>query len=131
MMEQFSKHLNTLLAAILSAEADDGIGWLCRCANSKEVALYRCIDCSFSPVLCSTCIIMSHSRDPFHRMQKWNGVNFHRTSLLELGQTICLGHRGASCSNRFPGSKGCATTVVHTNGLYQVHNSTPSTATAF
>ncbi|KAF8687043.1 hypothetical protein AX14_003749, partial [Amanita brunnescens Koide BX004] len=119
MMEQFSKHLHMLQAAILSTKADDDVGRHCQC--EKEVALYRCIDCPFSPILCGTCIITSHSHNPFHHVQKWNGLHFHCISLLELGQTIRLRHHGASCSNRFPGSKGRTTTVVHTNSIHQVN----------
>ena len=118
MMEQFSKHFDSLQAAILSTETDDNVGQHCQCQG--DAALYRCIDCSFSPILCGACIIASHASDPFHRMQKWNGLCFHRISLLDLGQTVQLGHHGAPCPNRLPGSTGRSTTVIHINGIHQV-----------
>ena len=118
MMEQFSKHFDLLQAAILSTETDDNVGQRCQCQG--DAALYCCIDCSFSPILCGACIIASHASDPFHRMQKWNGLCFHRISLLDLGQTVQLGHHGAPCPNRLPGSTGRSTTVVHINGIHQV-----------
>lgn len=118
MMEQFSKYLDQLQAAIFSTETDDGVGRLCEC--TKEVALYRCADCSFPRVLCRTCINTTHSSNPFHHAQKWTGFFFERVPLSELGRSIKLGHRGKLCSNRLLGSEGRATKVVHSNGIHEV-----------
>ncbi|KAF8326719.1 hypothetical protein F5887DRAFT_899624 [Amanita rubescens] len=117
-MEVFSNHFDTLQAAILSKEVDDNVGQICQCHNA--VRLYRCMDCLFPPVLCSSCIKDSHATNPFHRIQKWNGCYFDRATLTELRQVIGVGHGGAFCPNRLPESKGRATTVVHTNGIHQI-----------
>ena len=117
-MEQFSKHLDKLQAAILSTEIDDDAGRLCEC--TKEVAVYRCVDCSFSRVLCRSCINETHYSNPFHRVQKWTGFFFERIPLSELGRSIKLGHRGQPCPNRLQGSEGRATKVVHSNGIHEV-----------
>ena len=118
MMEWFSKYLDQLQAAILSTETDNGVGQLCEC--TKEAALYRCANCSFPHVLCRTCINTTHSSNPFHHVQKWTGFFFERIPLSELGQSIKLGHCGKPCSNCCLGSKGCATKVVHSNGVHEV-----------
>lgn len=118
MMGSFSKYFDVLQSAILSTEATDDVGQPCQC--DKEIALYRCMDCSFSPVLCGTCVVASHVSNPFHHIQKWNGFYLHRISLSDLGHTIQLGHRSAACPSRLSGSKGRATTIVHVNGIHQV-----------
>ena len=112
------KHFDALQAAILSTEVDDDVGRICQCHN--ELALYRCMDCFLSPVLCGGCIVASHATNPFHRIQKWNNFYFGRAALSDLGQVVGLGHHGALCPNRPPESKGRATTVVHVNGIHQV-----------
>lgn len=116
-MEQFSKHFDTLQAAILSTEVDDNVGQICQCHH--EAALYRCMDCLF-PVSCGRCIVASHATNPFHHIQKWNGFFFGKTTLSELGQVVGLGHDGGLCPNRLLESKGRVTTVVHVNGIHQV-----------
>lgn len=78
------------------------------------------MDCLFPSILCSSCIKDSHTTNPFHCIQKWNGLYFDRATFTELGQVIGLGHRGALCSNHLPESTGRATTIVHINGVHQV-----------
>ena len=112
MMEEFSKYLGKLQATILYTETDDNVGQLCTCA--KEAAVYCCVDCSLPYVLCHSCVIESHSSDPFHCIQKWNGSFFDCVSLFELG------HCGKACPNHLPGSTGCATKVIHSNGIHEI-----------
>lgn len=118
MMEAFSKHFDALQDAILSMEVDNNVGKICKCHNA--VGVYRCMDCWFPPILCDSCIKDSHVGNPFHRIQKWNGLYFDRTTLSKLGQVIGLGHHGALCPNRLQDSKGRAITVVHVNSIHQV-----------
>ena len=117
-MEQFSKHFESLQAAILSTEVDDRVGLPCQC--QRDTALFRCMDCSFSPILCSFCVVTSHTNNPFHRLQKWVGSYFDQTALSDLGYIVGLGHYGTLCPNRLPDSKGRPTTVVHVNGIHHI-----------
>ncbi len=100
-------------SVILSTEADDNVGRICKCHNG--VALYRCTDWLLSPILCGGCIMASHATNPFHRIQKWNGFYFGRAVLSDHKQVVSLGYHGALCPNRPPESKGqqLVTTVIH------------------
>jgi hypothetical protein len=117
-MEQFSKYFDSLQAAVLSTKVDDRVGLPCQC--QRDVALFRCMDCSFSPILCSFCAVASHTSNPFHRLEKWTGSYFRRTTLCDLGHIIGLGHYGVLCPTRLPDSNGGPTTIVHVNGIHHV-----------
>ncbi|KAK0429521.1 hypothetical protein EV421DRAFT_1658863, partial [Armillaria borealis] len=51
---------------------------------------------------CAQCVIDAHHHSPFHRIKKWNGRFFEKTSLKELGFVLCLGHSGYACLNQRP-----------------------------
>ncbi|KAF8655209.1 hypothetical protein AX14_008200, partial [Amanita brunnescens Koide BX004] len=78
------------------------------------------MDCSFSPILCSICIVTSHANNPFHHLQKWTSPHFHHTASSDLEHIIGLRHYGVLCPNRLPDSKGHLTTVVHVNGIHHI-----------
>jgi hypothetical protein len=53
-------------------------------------------------------------------MQMWEGGQFRRTTLHELGLRICVGHPGgALCPSYKPGI--LTFTVIHVNGLHRVN----------
>ena len=118
MMEQFSKHFDSLQVAILSTEVDDHVGLPCQ--YQRDAALFCCMDCLFSPILCSTCVITSHTNNPFHCLQKWGSSYFGQTALSDLGHIVGLGHYRTLCPNHLPDSKGCPTTVIHVNGIHHI-----------
>ncbi|TFK60280.1 hypothetical protein BDN72DRAFT_739722, partial [Pluteus cervinus] len=89
----------------------------CQCGNVD--AIYRCVDCFHSSLLCSTCIVATHTLNPFHRLETWRGTYFSRVSLNSLGGTIHLGHGGQRCPNILPLS-GRHITIVHTNGIHTI-----------
>lgn len=62
-------------------------------------APYRCTDCFHSPRLCEACLISFHRFAPFHKLSKWNGSYFERTSLRALGHVLHLGHHGLPCGS--------------------------------
>ena len=65
--------------------------------------------------MCSICIIRSHRSNPFHRLAKWNGSFFARTSLESLGMVIHLRHKSERCPKASPHPSNV--TLVDTNGI--------------
>lgn len=57
----------------------------------------RCTDCFGSPAFCKVCIVTSHQSLPFHRIQTWNGKCFSKSSLLDEGFRLNIGHGGQPC----------------------------------
>lgn len=120
MMAMFSQHFEALQSTILEHEYDLRVTVDCGC-GSKGPAIYRCKECFESAPLCVHCILNSHRHLPFHHIEKWNSMHFTRTGLDSLGQVIQLGHGMQQCPNAPSGSKGRATTIVHTNGIHDAH----------
>jgi CxC2 like cysteine cluster associated with KDZ transposases len=58
---------------------------------------YRCSDCFGKNWFCKDCCVKEHGRNPFHRIQAWNGDHFTDTSLKNLGLVLYLGHDGYPC----------------------------------
>ncbi|KAJ3562360.1 hypothetical protein NP233_g9626 [Leucocoprinus birnbaumii] len=83
---------------------------------SPNVALYRCLDCFHSEETCSDCILIQHRHLPFHRIQKWTGTHFEKTTLATLGYILHLGHEGSPCKMNDENPVECV--VVHTNGIH-------------
>ncbi len=117
------------LRTILEAEAGPKGSLSCiRCTNNhsgslKAVpdppSLYRCFDCIQGPILCSDCILSTHTNNPFHSVQEWDSTRgfWSRRSLTELGFVLNLGHTGHSCP--LAGGRTRNTTVVHEHGVHQ------------
>ncbi|EDR06772.1 uncharacterized protein LACBIDRAFT_299636 [Laccaria bicolor S238N-H82] len=80
----------------------DGLGdflgnQLCMGCN-EETGLFKCKDCSSGCHLrCQACVVKAHSETPLHRIEKWTGGFFDKTSLKELGLRVQLGHGGGIC----------------------------------
>jgi hypothetical protein len=57
----------------------------------------RCKDCFGMHLMCSDCTLSAHQYLPFHRLDRWNGDCFIKTSLFELGYVLHVGHGGCRC----------------------------------
>lgn len=80
---------------------------------------YRCKDCLSGVLLCRGCCSKTHQNHPFHRVEKFNGQWFEKTTLQEVGVVIQLGHAdGKQCSS--PAIAPRDALVMHTNGLHPV-----------
>jgi CxC2 like cysteine cluster associated with KDZ transposases len=95
---------NEFLFEILSLEAPPDNLCCGSCGNS-QVTFYRCMDCSFTQILCRSCCICSHHSHPFHSIQKWTGQYFVPTTLFELGFILHLGHVGINCAGNAGGGE--------------------------
>jgi hypothetical protein len=67
------------------------------CFTCKKEANWRCLDCFAGPTYCTECCRTSHSRDPFHRIERWTGKFYERSWLWKVGSVIHLGHKGDRC----------------------------------
>lgn len=65
----------------------------------KQPAVYRCRECTRSPIYCKTCMVNSHQANPLHLVEEWSPVKgfWGRMTLGELGMVINLNHDGKSC----------------------------------
>ncbi|KAF8805004.1 hypothetical protein BYT27DRAFT_7069799, partial [Phlegmacium glaucopus] len=57
----------------------------------------RCQDCQGECLTCSSCTVLVHRQNPFHRVERWTGKYFMKISLKELGLCIQLGHVDGCC----------------------------------
>jgi len=117
-MAPFIEILPSIQSSILKTKTHKEIGQPCFC-GSGLTRLYRCQDCFNSQMFCGLCIIPAHIHNPFHRIQKWIGTHFVRSSLKEVGLVISLGHSGIRCPNLSSMTRGRPTTIVHTNGMHE------------
>lgn len=58
----------------------------------------RCLDCFGRGLYCANCALTSHQVHPFHRVEKWQGHCFLRSTLFEEGMVLNLVHQGQECS---------------------------------
>lgn len=62
---------------------------------------------------------MKHRESPFHRIQVWTGSHFARSSLLEVGLVLEVGHHGSTCRLKSKTAKPLLLTVVDWNGIHK------------
>ena len=79
---------------------------VCRLQTTGSTMTWRCDDCFGSPVFCSPCIRNAHRHHPFHRISRWNGKTFLRSTCHKAGITLSLGHRGQLCPKYVPVCSG-------------------------
>jgi len=46
---------------------------------------------------CTLCFRLAHQRDPFHRVEKWNGRYYQKAALWQVGVKLYIGHHGQRC----------------------------------
>ncbi|KAJ3510330.1 hypothetical protein NMY22_g16006 [Coprinellus aureogranulatus] len=98
-MHEWEKELDTYLRIIITLEgrgsnppfACEGE---CRIdhPSCSGAASFRCLSCNNGGLLCLDCMTRRHYHTPLHRIEKWNGTFFKRTTLKSLGLRIQLGH---------------------------------------
>ena len=75
----------------------------CQGCHGKRPAVTRCLDCFGCLSWCHECIIQRHTTLLCHRLEKWNGQCFSRTTLMAKGFLLHLGHGGLPCLNPWEG----------------------------
>ncbi|KAF9461409.1 hypothetical protein BDZ94DRAFT_1221539 [Collybia nuda] len=75
----------------------------CPCCAPEGLDRYpefECLDCWGRYLRCKECMVATHTAHPLHRIRRWNGEYFERSSLKSLGVRIQLGHLpGQPCAN--------------------------------
>ncbi|GJF00979.1 hypothetical protein PsYK624_172830, partial [Phanerochaete sordida] len=116
--EQSDKFLDELLRLEGLRGASQDRCPLCFTYQSAEPE-YRCSDCFGGRFVCRACCLSVHQDQPFHRIKRWNGLFFEKTTLQALGLSVQLGHaHGEPCLSPIPGPR--ASLVIHTNGFHPV-----------
>ena len=91
----------------------------CHQCNTEPMH-FKCIDCLGSPVFCQQCLLHTHRRNPFHRIQKWTGKCFLRSALIDLGYILHMGHNGQPCPSYFqPTLNTTRIWIVDSTGVHQ------------
>ena len=93
--------IDELLEASLSRETLTDEDKLCRHCDKGVWALWRCKDCCLGISMCRQCVRTTHSHNPFHRIEHWNGTFFRPAELWEVGTYLQVRHHtGVSlCEN--------------------------------
>lgn len=90
-----------------------------RCQEcSQNTVVYRCTECMHARVLCAGCVISSHTRSPFHIIEKYDGERrfWVKCGLSELSVVVDLGHGGVQCP---AGRQPRPMTIVHERGIWK------------
>lgn len=70
-------------------------------------------------LLCHTCFLDVHVSHPLHRVERFDGVSFEKTTLQQLGMVIQLGHApGNICSS--PAISPTSTVIIHMDGIHPI-----------
>ncbi|KAK7002264.1 CxC2 domain-containing protein [Favolaschia claudopus] len=77
----------------------------------------RCEDCG-DFIQCSRCVVLRHETMPLHKVERWNGRYWARSSLASLGCVYQLGHGGFRCPH--PASKEREMVILHFPNLYTI-----------
>ncbi|TDL16540.1 hypothetical protein BD410DRAFT_816721 [Rickenella mellea] len=98
--------------------ADHPIGQPCRGTGCMNEPLFRCVDCLGGLMYCRECIKKQHQRMPLHRIQRWTGTFYEKTSLCAIGLRVQLGHGGDTCTKPHASRP---ITVIDTSGIHDVN----------
>ncbi|PPQ74198.1 hypothetical protein CVT24_012717 [Panaeolus cyanescens] len=92
-----------------------------RKSPAPKAATIRCISGCFVPdLVCADCCVRRHRNLPFHKVEKWDGVQFQPVTLKALGLRIQLNHSTSSSSCPIPVPCHSNLVVMHTNGIHEV-----------
>ncbi|KAG1898331.1 uncharacterized protein F5891DRAFT_1129534 [Suillus fuscotomentosus] len=90
------------------------------CVCGEEAAIYRCQDCHGSEMFCHLCMVRVHARQPFHKMERWDGISFDDITSKSMGIHLQLGHTsGVCCDHPLPAFNDDFV-IIHYNGIYEV-----------
>ena len=94
-MRQWLPHQDIYLDVILQKEAPPESMFCTGCQSPNGCV--RCLECFGDGWECIRCCLDHHRRHPFHKVEKWDGKKFRRTTLASLGLVLFLGHGGDPC----------------------------------
>jgi len=92
----------------------------CGIPHCSSQALFRCVDCDYSDLVCQKCLVEAHQCLPFHKIQRWNSVFFETTTLIDCGLVYFVNHGRQACPHVYGGSGPQEITIIDVNGIHQV-----------
>lgn len=108
----------------------------CPQCNEYTDSVYRCCDCFGGQLICCECLLKMHVQLPSHHPevchtvlsqdvrstisshQRWTGTFFEKTSVINLGAMVQLGHGGDTCPCPYPSPT--VLTIIRANGVHSV-----------
>lgn len=88
----------------------------CSVCSAPTPELYRCLNCTHTPLYCHSCIVSVHQRLPFHKIEKWNSSFFEAATLHSLGYVLHTGHNGNPCPSVLPDTSKLV--IVSSSGIH-------------
>ncbi|PCH39311.1 hypothetical protein WOLCODRAFT_85463, partial [Wolfiporia cocos MD-104 SS10] len=100
-LQDWLPYRDTYLAILLKSNVPPDPRICSKCSTEHDD--WQCLECFGRLVTCTDCCQLVHLQHPFHRVQKWGGWFFVRSSLREVGIKLELGHAGRRCPNHISG----------------------------
>lgn len=97
-MEPFMAILKDFQDAIIESQHVPGVNTICDCGSGLP-RLFRCTECADFGVSCKECVLASHSKNPFHVIERHTGNFFERCGLASIGMRTHLLHN-LRCRNK-------------------------------
>ncbi|PBK80807.1 hypothetical protein ARMGADRAFT_858081, partial [Armillaria gallica] len=79
---------------------------------------FQCRDCFLDDLVCLSCCLCRHRREPLHRIWRWNGAYFEKMTLKNIGLRVQLNHTSMRCHAPIAGHQEFK--VLHRNGIHDV-----------
>ena len=118
-LRQFLDHEKTYLNHLIGQEIPLSNGICVTCGD--PTADFRCSDCFGPKWWCQSCLLKSHTWQPFRRPQHWKDGSFEKVSLYDLGGVLNLSHSLGGCGSQDGNSFGDRTmTVIHFNWVFMI-----------
>lgn len=115
-MEPFMAILKDIQDAIIESQHVPGVNTICDCGSGLP-RLFRCTECADFGVSCKECVLASHSKNPFHVIERHTGNFFERCGLASIGMRTHLLHNGGQCPYSKEEYSGVEINVIHTTGM--------------
>ncbi|KAG1843550.1 hypothetical protein F4604DRAFT_1596699 [Suillus subluteus] len=90
------------------------------CVCGEEAVIYRCQDCHSTKLFCHLCMVCVHERQPFHKMECWDGISFHGITSKSMGIRLQLGHTSGVCCDNPLLAFNDDFVIIDYNGIYEV-----------
>ncbi|KAG1837617.1 hypothetical protein F4604DRAFT_1885698 [Suillus subluteus] len=90
------------------------------CVCGEEAAIYRCQDCHSTELFCHLCMVHVHERQPFHKMEHWDGISFHGITSKSMGICLQFGHTSGVCCDNPLLVFNDDFVIINYNGIYEV-----------
>ncbi|KAH6904757.1 hypothetical protein BKA70DRAFT_1431656 [Coprinopsis sp. MPI-PUGE-AT-0042] len=99
-MQQWIPKINNHLQVLYASETHNPSIGCYKCGSVD--AIWKCVTCFASPLLCTHCCKEEHDTRPFHPIKMWTGQFYENSWLWKVGVAIYAGHGGKCCPRATP-----------------------------